>query len=63
MTTLADLVRLLESAIVDDPPLAVKEGGIIKPHYHQELDNFGDQYRKGWILQLGGGTEKDESLP
>ena len=49
-----DLVRLLESSIVDDPPFTLKEGGIIKPHYHEELDELRRMSKegKGWILKL-----------
>jgi DNA mismatch repair protein MutS len=60
-----DLVRLLESSIVDDPPLTVKEGGIIKPHYHQELDDLRRMSRegKGWILKLEAEERKRTGIP
>ena len=65
MDDFGDLVRLLESAVVDDPPLAVKEGGIIKPHYHQELDNLRGISKevKGWILQLEAEERKRTKIP
>lgn len=49
-----DLYQLLESSIVDSPPLTIKEGGIIKPKYDKELDALREIGRegKGWILQL-----------
>ena len=49
-----DLYQLLESSIVDNPPLTIKEGGIIKPKYDKELDALREIGRegKGWILQL-----------
>jgi len=49
-----DICQLLESSIVDNPPLTVKEGGIIKPNYDKELDALRAIGRegKGWILQL-----------
>jgi len=37
---LDDLKELLEKALVDDPPLAVREGGIIRPGYSEEVDEL-----------------------
>jgi DNA mismatch repair protein MutS len=49
-----DLFKLLESSIVENPPLTIKEGGIIKPNYDKELDELRaiGKEGKGWILQL-----------
>ena len=38
--TLEDIKELIKSAIVDSPPLTVKEGGIIKEGYNAELDSL-----------------------
>ena len=38
--TYGELVGLLERAIVDEPGLSVREGGIIKPGYDAELDEY-----------------------
>ncbi|MDQ0230427.1 DNA mismatch repair protein MutS [Metabacillus malikii] len=50
----SDLTDMLEAAIVDNPPLSVKEGNIIKDGYHQKLDEYRDASRNGktWIAQL-----------
>ncbi|MCR4716795.1 MAG: DNA mismatch repair protein MutS [Lachnospiraceae bacterium] len=37
---LKDLYSLIDSAIIDDPPLALKEGGIIKDGFDKELDEI-----------------------
>ncbi len=37
---LEDVYDLIGRAIVDDPPLTVKEGGVIRPGYHAELDEL-----------------------
>lgn len=37
---LEEIVTLVEKAIIDDPPVAVKDGGIIKENFNQELDNL-----------------------
>ena len=36
--TLSDIRELVERAIVDEPPLTVREGGMIKPGYCKDLD-------------------------
>jgi DNA mismatch repair protein MutS len=37
---LKEFHQVLEQAITDDPPLTIKEGGIIKPGYNKELDDI-----------------------
>ncbi|WP_339163436.1 DNA mismatch repair protein MutS [Siminovitchia sp. FSL W7-1587] len=53
-----ELTDLLERSIVDHPPISVKEGGMIKDGYHEELDKLRDASRNGkdWIAAL----EKEE---
>ncbi|WP_226665565.1 DNA mismatch repair protein MutS [Metabacillus litoralis] len=50
----ADLTMLLEEAIIENPPLSIKEGSIIKDGYHGQLDQYRDASRNGktWIAQL-----------
>ena len=36
--TLEDLCELIDKAIVDDPPFSVREGGIIRPGYNEDVD-------------------------
>lgn len=38
LDTLEDIYKLIDDAIVEDPPFSVKEGGIIKRGYNEELD-------------------------
>jgi DNA mismatch repair protein MutS len=49
-----DLVSLLETAVVDEPPIAIKEGGIFRDGYHEPLDELRTGCREGrdWIAQL-----------
>ncbi len=49
-----ELTDLLEQAIVDNPPISVKEGNIIQDGYNAELDQYRDASRNGktWIAQL-----------
>ncbi len=37
---LQDVAGLISSALVDDPPILLKEGGLIRPGYHSELGNL-----------------------
>ena len=37
---LPDIVTLIEEAIIDNPPLTIKEGGIIRAGYSKDLDEF-----------------------
>lgn len=51
---LTDVFELLERAIADDPPVTVKEGGIIKTGYDKEVDDLrnGATDGKNWIAAL-----------
>jgi DNA mismatch repair protein MutS len=51
---LADVGRLVEDAICDEPPLALREGGIIKRGYDEGLDALIriSQEGKDWIARL-----------
>jgi len=50
----ADLVNTLEEAIVEEPPLTLNEGGIIKDGYSPEVDQLRTVCREGkdWLLEL-----------
>ncbi|MGA2240820.1 MAG: DNA mismatch repair protein MutS [Verrucomicrobiota bacterium] len=54
LTESPDLVELISRAIVDDPPLAVKEGGMIRDGFDAALDELRDATRGGkdWIAKL-----------
>ncbi len=49
-----DLRTALDSALVDDPPLSPREGGLIRDGYHAELDELRRIARGGkeWIAQF-----------
>ena len=51
---LPELAEKLEKALTDDPPLALKEGGIFRDGYHVDLDTLRQASRDGknWISQL-----------
>lgn len=49
-----DVVALLTRAIVDEPPLSVREGGMIKEGYNEKLDELKKMslHGKDWIVQM-----------
>ncbi len=49
-----DVINLVKTAIADNPPLTITEGGIIKEGYHQELDELRTISREGknWLIRL-----------
>ena len=44
---LTELAALIEKAILDEPPLTLREGGIIKENFNSELDKLRNISRKG----------------
>lgn len=51
---LEDLYLLLEQAIEDEPPFSVREGGMIKRGYHEQVDTYRKAMKDGkqWISEL-----------
>ena len=51
---LQDIYELIEKAIVEDPPMTIKDGGIIKLGYDEEIDKLKTATTEGknWIIQL-----------
>jgi len=49
-----ELVESISRAIVDEPPLAIKEGGLIRDGFSSDLDEIRTATREGkhWIAQL-----------
>ncbi|HEX7628125.1 MAG TPA: DNA mismatch repair protein MutS, partial [Candidatus Methanoperedens sp.] len=49
-----DIVALLDRALVDDPPVTVREGGMIKEGYNEKLDELKKMslHGKDWIAQM-----------
>ncbi|MFQ7876044.1 DNA mismatch repair protein MutS [Enterocloster sp.] len=51
---LQDIFQLIGDAIVEDPPITVREGGIIKDGYNQEADRLRHAKTEGknWLAEL-----------
>ena len=49
-----EALQILELAIAENPPLSVKEGGIIKDGYDTKLDQYRDASKNGkaWLAEL-----------
>jgi DNA mismatch repair protein MutS len=54
ITLLPQLVELIERAVVDEPPVSTRDGGIIRKDYHKELDELKDAATAGrqWLADF-----------
>jgi len=60
MDALQDIGDLIEKAISEEPPVALKEGGLIKEGFDPELDRLISLTRdgKGWIAKLAASEQQ-----
>lgn len=51
---LQDIYQLIDGAIIDDPPMTIKDGGIIKLGYDEEIDTLKTAQTEGknWLVKL-----------
>ena len=51
---LKDVYNLIDESIVEEPPISVKEGGLIKLGYNEEIDGYKTATTDGkkWIIEL-----------
>lgn len=54
LDSLEDLYQLIDSSIMEEPPIAIKDGGIIKEGYHAEIDRLRNAKTEGksWLAEL-----------
>ena len=54
LDVLQDIYELIDKSIVEEPPISVKEGGIIKQGYNKEIDEYKEISTNGkqWILNI-----------
>ena len=52
LDTLDDIYKLIDDAINDDPPISIKEGGLIKRGYNEDVDRLIDITTNGkkWLI-------------
>ena len=62
LDTCKDLSELIEKAIIEEPPITIKEGGIIKQGFNGEVDEYKRATNEGktWLLELEQ-REKEET--
>lgn len=58
------MTRKLADALLDDPAVTLKEGGIIRPGYSKELDDYRDIQTNGkdWLKQLEQAEKKETGI-
>ena len=54
LDVLTDIEKLIDEAIVEEPPISIKEGKIIKKGYNPDIDEYRSASTEGksWIIQL-----------
>ncbi|MBQ6991962.1 MAG: DNA mismatch repair protein MutS [Clostridia bacterium] len=59
---LEDIFDLIERAIVEEPPITIKEGGIIKLGYNEQVDEYKKATIEGknWLIELEN-REREET--
>lgn len=61
---LEDVADLIEQAVVDEPPISVTDGGIIRDGYDMDLDQYNDALRNGkvWLAELEAKERKETGI-
>ena len=64
LDALEDLYALIEDSIIEEPPLAIKEGGIIKDGYREDIDKYRQAKTEGksWLADLEAKEKKQPAL-
>ena len=59
---LKDIYELIDKSIVEEPPISVKEGGLIKIGYNSDIDEYKEATTNGkkWIVELEA-SEKEKT--
>lgn len=54
LDVLPDLYELIESSVIEEPPVTIREGNIIKDGYHEEVDRFRKAKTEGksWLAEI-----------
>lgn len=51
---LADLYELIDASIIEEPPIGIRDGGIIREGFHEEIDRLRNARKEGktWLAEL-----------
>ena len=62
LDVLEDITTLISESIMDDPPINIKEGGIIRTGYHEEIDKLRNAKTEGktWLAEMEA-SEKEST--
>ena len=62
LDVLEDIYQLIDSSIMDDPPISIRDGGMIKEGYHEEIDKLRHAKTEGktWLMELEA-KERDKT--
>lgn len=54
MDSLEEIYELIDRSIMEEPPITIREGGILKENYNEEIDNFRHAKTEGktWLAEL-----------
>ena len=54
LDVLPDLYELIENSVLEEPPVTIREGNIIKDGYHEEVDRFRKAKTEGksWLAEI-----------
>lgn len=54
LDVLPDLYELIENSVIEEPPVTIREGNIIKDGYHEEVDRFRKAKTEGksWLAEI-----------
>lgn len=65
LDVLADVTQWIEDAVVDEPPLALMDGGLLKTGFSEELDRLHDLVSGGrdWIAALQAREQEKSGIP
>lgn len=59
-----DVVQLIETAIIEEAPLTIMDGGVIKDGYNEQLDTYRDamSHGKQWIAEMEAKERLDTGI-
>ena len=62
MDTLEELYALIDASIIDDAPISVRDGGLIKEGYNEDVDKYRNAKTEGktWLAELEA-KERDKT--
>ena len=62
LDVLEDITTLISESIMDDPPINIKEGGIIRTGYNEEIDRLRNAKTEGktWLAEMEA-SEKEST--